>query len=130
MTRRHLTESRVLSVGAEEAAMKLVSGLRIHIHAGQKTDTKLELQCLGGMLISNRRTSPRLTASSRSQIAPMCQLSTNGDGSAQRHIWRTNSCRLRSASSWSSQSGWASTARAAGDRVAAASFMRKKSLDN
>src|SRR5258708_5235611 len=56
--------------------------------------------CRGGTLITRLRIWPCVTASKCSMIASMCQPGTNGVwGSMTSQAWRTNSRRLRVASS-------------------------------
>ena len=63
-----------------------------HSHAGHITDTIVDFECRGGMLMSRRWMSPALTASRCSQIASMCQLAMNGiPGSTTCHDCFTNS---------------------------------------
>ena len=75
-----------------EAHRNFSSGCANHSHIGQMTDTIVDFECRGGMLIISLRMSPCVTASRCSQIVSMCQLSTNfTPGSTTCHDCFTNS---------------------------------------
>jgi hypothetical protein len=77
INRRALRLSRMLRLPLYDAHRYFCSGWASHSHIGNITETMVDFECRGGMLMSSLRSSPALIASKCSQIASMCQLAMN-----------------------------------------------------
>jgi hypothetical protein len=90
-----LLAARAVYAARDEALRIARAPLNFHHILGRKpgknTLSPRDLECRGGILISNRKICRLATASKCSHMHLLCQLLTNGDGSTQRQACLVNS---------------------------------------